>query len=388
VRPDRYLLLSLCLLSGFLASTAGAGARFEIKPFLNLSTSYESNYFQTETNERGIIEYAVAPGLDFGLRTEKSEVALRYYLKSNWYGERGATPQGAEKASKLDYLEQDLAITAGSQVTDRLRLSLTESFYVTRDPDKLDPYSNSTLRNKYYRNLFTPDVFYSFSEKFGIGLSYRSGMIDQSESSFEDSSENRLIARTLYNLNSLNSLTLEYQAWNYDYTMDTPDYSADQVMLLFNRALKYYTLTAGIGYQERSFDVGKTKEFDDCVWLLQIKGDRPKMLFALSRSLNDSAFDDEYFLATRFDAEFGRLFLEKLDVRFKGYYQSSDYMVGPRQDSTYSISCSVDYQRSHYFTLGLEGGYEIRDSNVDRNDYDGFFLAFTLRFTPKPWNKN
>jgi len=369
------------LFSPGTASNVFAGGKMVIKPFITTGISHDTNYFADNTDERPVTIYYIKPGLEFGYTTAKSNLLFDYVLSANWYDEKDEPPAGRVSADEYDYIGHDMQLIAETQITDLLNIGLEDSYILTRDPKSLDYYSNEIIQHKYSKNRFYPRFFYQFREKFGVGAGYTNTIIDYKSGTDEDSKENRGSLHFNYNLNSLNSLDLGYQIWKKDYDNLSPDYTSNQVMLTFTRELKYYTLIAGGGYHDRNFDDIVIKDINGFVWNLALKGDRPQMLFTLSRNINDAALNGDYYVATRFSAEFGHLFLEKLNVKFRGYYQQSDYVDSPdnRKDDTWLAALRLDYLRNEIFSVGMEAGYETRDSSISINDYNNSFILIEIR---------
>lgn len=385
--PDKKtVLLSFVLLSAFImqavpAVFAAPAGKMVIKPIITTSMSYESNYFQSQDNERAVTVYRVQPGLELGYTTAKSSVMLFYTLNANWYDENGSPPPGDRRdIDSYDYIGHDLDLSADTQLTEQLKIGLKDTFVLTRDPDRLDPYSNETIKQKYAKNSLNPNLLYRFGEKFTLGAGYTFTTIDYSNNADEDSEENKSLLNLHYNLNALNSLDLQYQYWEKDYDRTTPDYTSHQTMLFFNRALKYYTIRFGAGYQKREFDNSAQKDLDGVVWSVSVTADRPQAILSISQNYNDTAFKNDYYLATRFTAEVGHLFLEKINVKLKGYYQYSDYQENPlgRTDDTWAVSCRVNYIRNEMLTAGIETGYETRDSSISGEDYDNIYILLGI----------
>lgn len=362
------------------AATVHADGKFLIKPFLETNMAYETNYFLTKDNERSVTIYHIRPGLEFGFTTVKTNLLLNYTLDGAWYNENGSPPAGELNIDTYDYIGHDLDLSADTQITDRLKIGIKDTYMLTRNPDQLDIYSNEIIKHKYSKNSVTPNLFYQFGDKFGAGAAYSLTSIDYDEKADEDSQENRGLFNLHYNMNALNSLDLRYQYWEKDYDKTTPDYASHQTMLLFNRELKYYKITLGAGYQNRQFDNNLQKDMEGFVWSAAITADRPKILLSISQNYNDTAIDNEYYEATRFTASIGHLFLEKLNVGLRGYYQVSDYQYNPlgRTDDSWSIACRLDYIRNEYLTAKIESGFETRDSSVTGNDYENSYILIGI----------
>jgi hypothetical protein len=104
--------------------------------------------------------------------------------------------------------------------------------------------------------------------------------------------------------------------------------------------------------------------------------------------MNDDGTGDEYYTASYVRLAGGYRFTELIEASAKAQYQNSDYDRSPENDDTYLLSGKLGYKPLDYLTLGIEGGYETRDSNLDGFDYKNTFVLFTLAVDydlGKPW---
>ncbi|MCP3892697.1 MAG: outer membrane beta-barrel protein [Desulfobulbaceae bacterium] len=371
-----YLQVALFVLILSGAVSALADGKMVVKPLLITGLAYESNYFLTEEDEREVSTFYIRPGIEFGYTTAKSNLLFNYLLDANWYDEKGDPPAGEIGIDDYDYVGHDMEASADTQLTDRLKIGIEDTYILTRDPDELDYYSNEIIRQKYAKNILKPHLLYQFGEKFSLASSYANTDINYKDDLNEDSKENRVDFTLHYTLTKLNSLDVKYQYWQKEYNGNTPDYDSNQAYITFNRELKYYTISASGGYHRRSFDSGLQQDTDNFIWSLSLKGSRPQMLFSLSQNYNDTAVNNDYYLATRFTAAIGHLFLQKLNVKLKAHYQYSDYLdnVDDREDKSWDISCKLDYLRNEYLSFFLQPGYGARDSSLSGNDYDNTYI--------------
>jgi len=353
---------------------------------LNVATgvAYEDNYFLTADNEKSVSSYFIKPGIEFGYTTPKSNLLFNYVLDANWYDEEGSSPTGDLSSSDLNYVGHEMDFTGDTQITNHLNIKIEDTYILTRDPADLDDYSNEIIRNKYSKNILTPQLKYQFVERFSFGTGYRYTDIDYRNKldGDDDSTENRGLCNFHYDLNDLNSLVLQYQYWDKDYKrMINPDYISQQAALTLNRELKYYKLSLSGGYQSRKFENNIQEEMSDFIWAIKLSADRPEMLFTLSQNINDTAVNNDYYLATRFNASIGHTFLEKLNVKLRGYYQYSDYKrdSNDRKDNTADISCKLTYLRNEILSIGLEAGVEVRDSSLQDNDYENVYTLIGIQ---------
>lgn len=382
-----YVLLPFLILVSQIAYAEG-----RIVTKLNVTTgmSSESNYFLTPDNgdplssdkERSILSYYIKPGVKFGYTTPKSNLLFTYAVGANWYNEKGTPPPGTLRANNLNYVGQDLDFSADTQISDRLKLKISDLYIVTRNPDQLDYYSNEKIRHQYSKNSVTPELLYQFGDKFSFRTAYKYTNIDyRNDDVDEDSIENRGIFTLNYNLNSLNSLDIQYQYWKKSYDKTSPDYTSHQGLMIFNRELKYYTIALQGGYHLRQFDNELQEDMDGYVWSVSITADRPALLLSVSQNYNDTSIDNQYYLATRFTGSIGHLFLERLKIQLDGYYQYSDYLNNPdgREDDTSSLSCKVTYLRNEMLSIGFEAGVENRDSSVPDEDYKNVYALLEIK---------
>lgn len=374
-----------------------SAGKMEIKPFLTPGWSYDSNYYKSATGERGVSTYSIKPGIIVGYETPKSRLSLNASLDFLRYNDEDDVPAGEVSAEENDFTAQNLRFNAESQLFDRLSIGLNESYMKTREPGNVDIYNNATERSKYSMNRLSPKLVYTFGEKFKLYSVYTNQIVDFDKAVLEDSSENRGKFDLYYNLNKRLSFDLDYQLWAMDYDRSTSDYTSNQIMLNLTRTYKNFSIKGGGGYHERSFDDDAMDNINTFTWKVTLNGrsgssedametdptsdSRSRMELSLSQNLNDLGREDEYYTATRLDAMFSHLFMEKLDASIKGYLQNSDYEESNREDDTWNLAAALKYVMKEWVTLGCESGYENRDSNYDFEDYDGFYVTFNAEFS-------
>ena len=70
----------------------------------------------------------------------------------------------------------------------------------------------------------------------------------------------------------------------------------------------------------------------------------------------------------------------KINCTLAGWFQNSDYETSVREHDRWSLSAGADYLFNDFFTLGLEGGMEDRDSNEAGRDFDNKYVMFNIKF--------
>ncbi len=397
IRKSLGLLLVVTFI--FLLPVNGLTAsKFTIKPKISASWRVDTNFFKAENIEREVYTYAIQPGIDIGFRTAKSKILVDYTLNIYRYHDRDPVPPGQRPASDDDYNGHTLIFQARHKLTDRLLIGLDDSYYKTRDPAQTDRFDDSVAREKYFVNRLTPMIYYDFGEKFTLGLRYRNTVIDYLDDAgiYEDSTEDRWMFDLIYNFSRTASFDLEYQHWQKDYDIATSDYTSDQINLIFRKEFKVVSFGAGGGYHERDFDNPALNDIDVWNYIITILAEKegpeedspPRSYIRLSseRNFNDQGLGDNYYIATTFTLDAGRVFMEKIKVDITAYYQNSKYertygltpegTTALREDDTFHISADIGYMFTDWLTFTITGGYKDRDSNLAGYDYlNKYFIA-------------
>lgn len=379
------LAITVILCVALLSFPVYAAVDFDIVPKVAGSWRYDSNYFRADFNERSVYTYLLQPGLDLGIQTAKSSLLLNYTLDAYWYDDQDEAQPGERSASDFDFVGHTGDLQARYQAFSRLQLGLDDTLRLTRDPAQSDEFSNAIIRAKYYLNAVTPLAVYEFAPKFSVALRYRNTKIDYLDpSDIEDSMENRGIFDFIYNFNRRNSIDLQYQYWKKDYDVSS-DYTSNQAKLIFRRQMRSFDLIVGGGYQNRSFEEGDLDDIGTLTFNFILDGAllerrRAYATFRAEQNFNDQAFNNSYFIATRFSLSGGYEFTSKLTADALASYQISDYELSNRKDDTYSISGGLNYQLARWMAVNVAVGYENRDSNIFGLDYENTFVIARLNF--------
>jgi len=349
---------------------AGKG-KIKIEPMITVAARKDSNFYKSETDEKGVYTYLVQPGIKVGYETGKSDIFLGYTLNATYYdGDRD------------DYLGHTLNFSASTKLFSRLALALQDSFYKTRDPGRADKFSNSVSREKYFINRLTPKVLYEFENKFSFGLGYQNTITEYDQAGNEGSEEHKGMLDLIYNFTPTTRLDFQYHRWERDYDLTTSDYKSDQVNLIFAKQFRRLSLEAGGGYHKRRFDNGELDDMDVFSYRLAASwqgGQRSGINFAAERNFNDSCTGNSYFKETQFSLSANRVFREIL-TNIKGKYKISDYMTDDRKDDTFSISADLGYMINKWLTFNIGAGYEKRDSNLAGYDYENKYIMGNIDF--------
>ncbi len=382
----RLILWTAILISISFPVSICKAQNLNIQPKISASWQVDSNYYLAQDSEREVFTYKLQPGIRVDFEAPKSTLMLDYTLDAYYYDDRDPVPPGEQPTDDDDYIGHTLTSEARYQAFDRLLLGLNESYYKTRDPAESDPFSNSIDREKYYINRITPFVVYEFAPKFSVRLRYRNTKINFDPSSSEDSTENRGIFNLVYNFTRRSSMDFEFQHWKKEYNKGTSDYSANQGKLIFRKQFKIFRISAGAGYQNRSFDDSSLDDIDVFTYNLNIDGEgtlanrRSYVSLNVEQNFNDQSTGNNYYTATRFILRGGHEFSSKLSGDAQASYLIADYELNRRKDDVYEFSGSINYKFARWLTFSVTGGIEERDSNLEGLDYDNTYFIANLEF--------
>ena len=382
----RLILWTAILISISFPVSICKAQNLNIQPKISASWQVDSNYYLAQDSEREVFTYKLQPGIRVDFEAPKSTLMLDYTLDAYYYDDRDPVPPGEQPTDDDDYIGHTLTSEARYQAFDRLLLGLNESYYKTRDPAESDPFSNSIDREKYYINRITPFVVYEFAPKFSVRLRYRNTKINFDPSSSEDSTENRGIFNLVYNFTRRSSMDFEFQHWKKEYNKGTSDYSANQGKLIFRKQFKIFRISAGAGYQNRSFDDSSLDDMDVFTYNLNIDGEgklanrRSYVSLNVEQNFNDQSTGNNYYTATRFILRGGHEFSSKLSGDAQASYLIADYELNRRKDDVYEFSGSINYKFARWLTFSVTGGIEERDSNLEGLDYDNTYFIANLEF--------
>lgn len=372
-----------------------AESRIVVQPKIEVGFQNNSNFWKAEDQDVSVNTYYAKPGIVLGYETPRTQITLDATLEPYWYDDQDSPPAGIRDASEDDYVGFTGIFGSSYQLSDRINIGLADQLYVTRDPSQADINSNSIDRYKYTLNYFEPSIFYEMTDKFGLLVKYRNTMTDY-EKDQESSDENRGIFDLYYTLNSESTFYLDYQVWARDYDQTTSDYTSNLVTLNYERKFKYFTLTGGAGYHNRDFDDSTLEDFDMVTWHLQAKRldadsteqtSRSRLTLDVGQDMNDDGTGDQYLTSTYIRFAGGYWLTSKIEASANFRFQNSDYEDSSRDDDTYNLSAGISYKPLDYLSLGLEGGFETRDSNLAGYDYDDTFILLTLNINYDFGNK-
>lgn len=403
----------LAILVVFLATGLGRAqesgkSKLKIKPTISAATRYESNFFLTEENERGMFTYFIAPGVGLAYETPRLKVNFDITLEAVAYSDAGDPPPGEQKGSDLNYLAPLATLSTMYDLTRRLTIGLDESFYITRYPYSYDRLSNSTDRRKYWINRLAPLIRYEFKNRFELGFRYHWQVVNYTESDDQDSTENKFFVDLLYYPQRTLTFGMDYQYWIIDYS-DSPlnpfDTRTHQLWLMGQKRYKYFSFDGAAGYSTRKFQDFAEKSESAFVYKASVTAETPpppdvkrrlgqapersKSHIYVAAERNYNSLGDS-FIANRFTCSVGHVWLRKLVAVVRGYYQIADYdyesgltpdgNIAVRDDDFYNISGRIGYLITKAMEISITVGKESRNSNLAGFDYDDKFAYLRVSF--------
>lgn len=387
-------IISISVLSlGCFSFVSTSSARMNIEPIIITGYEYNSNFWRSEVAGVAVDTFYVKPGVKVGYETGKTVIDFDFLIEGYMYHDQDTPPLGVRDADEDNYVGLFGDFSWFTRVSDRVGLTLDNVISYTRDASQSDVFSDSIEREKYLINRFTPSGYYDFGKKFSLGASYQNTYTNYQDDG-EDSIENMGLFNFYYNFNERISTYISYDIWSRDYDQNSTTYLSNRVKINYSHQFNNFSLEAGAGYHNRSFDDPTIENLDLFSWNVSLEGQDPPvpdedprayMVLAFSQDMNDAGAGNSYFTATRVDAEVGYLFLERIITEVKGYYQKSDYEYylsnqTDRDDQTYSISGVVGYKFLRRGKINFELGYNDRNSNLAGRSYSDSFGIISLEF--------
>ena len=404
--PRTIVLLTLsAVLLGLTAPPATAAPKFKIEPMVTVGGRMESNFFNTEEDERDVYTFLAQPGVMVGLETPKTEAPLHYTLEGYMYEDVGDAPEGAPDISDLDYIGHLANLEFRHRPARRLTVGLDNAFYRTRYPTAYDRLSDSIFLGRYDINRLTPMIFYDWENKFSAGLRYRRTDLWYEEENPNDSVEHRFIGNLVYDPTRTLTLDLELQHWWMDYDNIDRDYDSSQIKIIGQKRYKHFAFDAGLGFHTRDYDNPEIEDGDIIAYKVSVLYQNPPPpegrrylgdRFVRARTHGYLGFERNFnnygtdYIGHRLTWDFGHVFVDKIQARIKGYYQMSDYETAMgltpagnlevRDDDTIYAAASVGYLITDEMDLTLTAGLEERDSNIAGGSFDNEFMMLTYNW--------
>ncbi|MDY6838786.1 MAG: outer membrane beta-barrel protein [Thermodesulfobacteriota bacterium] len=383
-----------CFFFGILLLLLGCPAAFaavetDIVFSLDTEEQYSDNYYRRGSKEIEVYTTVIRPAITGKAWTGRSSFLFSYAPTLNYYHDDSSRV----RASDDDFVGHELELAAETTLFERLGFTLTERFQRTREPGAFDALLEAEAdREEYKVNRIGPFLTYDFAEKFTAIVGYQNEFYDYEDS--EDSDEHRGVFTLRYHLDDRNSIEVEDQYWKRLYD-DTPDYTSNQVKLIFRRELSdFLKCEIGGGYHDREFESGaeNVEDFHSFIYRVALTGesDVSRVFLSYRRNLNDVSLGTSYFDAHRLTLDLEHTVFDRLRGILGGYYQDNDYdtwtgvtsggNLDLREDEIWSGHLGVRYWFADWISAGLHYEYTDRDSNIAGESYTENRVFGNIRF--------
>lgn len=311
------------------ASTLPSGLTF--KPFVALTTRYDSNLFVATTNAESDHIINLTPGMLLSYRSRRTDFLLFYRLTAAKYADHYHLNSWVE--------EQQGTIGWHHRTARRLRLGIVASYFVTHNPGRLTPQSGLLVgRNRATRTTVRPELAYVLSPRSALRFFYE---------------------RSWQQIDSGNSIDTGTASVTFAHRLDRHDSLAFQL-----QNISYW------------FENGSspTSTLLTAAWTHHFTPRTSLTLGAGPRNTNGE-IAAEALASIRYRSRETELFLT--------YRKSQNVVIGRTHLlDTQSVSATLAYTPVRYFTIGFTPSwYETSGPSADTRGWTADFYSW-FRFSP------
>jgi hypothetical protein len=394
----RFLLLltALGVCAASAAYAADSGNPLSVSVFAVVDQEYNDNLYLTNADKvREFITYAGAGALA-KLETRKNRLDFSYKVRKVFYWDY-EDDDGID-TTNLNYLAQNLNLEAATQLSDRVRIGIEESYLVSRRPREYYVMTDRTSAARYWANRVAPYVEYQLGKKIFLMLKYKYDVLRYTERSIiydEDATENRGYLTLKYRLNPRRAVDLDYQYWQRDHEI-SPSYHTNQVTVGYEHLFRVLRGEARCGYLRRTWKEeieGRVKNRQGFVYKVSASAQTQKSRASLGVEETQSdltGFGSDYRVRM-LSWGLGHTFLGKVSVDLGGYYQQCRYQelltttetgaTEKRRDDIWNINTTIEYPIHKWLSLSLSFSHSERESNDTGiyGDYAGNQILLTIK---------
>ncbi len=432
--------MSLLLVVSLIGAGAAQGAEFYWDTSFNLSEEYDDNIYLQDQDQTDDFITLVSQDFNLGIRTEDLDVGLDFSIGYAYYQERGGSGE----------IRGDINLSGARDIplSDRLFLTLDESFKVSEDPLEFGPtedietssevYSSRNTRNRYYRNLFRGELAYRFGEEDDFYWGYRNNLLENSSEELQDSMIHNPYAGVRYWFVPQHGvdLSLNYTMARFDDQIDVNDpgstsdyegwgtnaayYFRMRPETIWNLTYSFYTRDFDspndTDYDVHNMSIGVSHQLTETLsasagfgWYRQVpergdSSDGPSGNVGLSKQFENGTlslqgswgFREQYAEAQnlgsskfrRIRATYGFQAAENISVSLGlGYYENEYLDLNNRsKDKTWYGNVSMSYRILERLTASLNYTHQDRSSDTNLGDYkvNRVMLKFSIPYQGRP----
>lgn len=381
----KYPASSLFLVSiALLAAKNAAGAKnYYIKPTLDASVSWNSNYYYAHADETAVQTYLLQPGLVFAYQSMQTRMELDATLDGHSYS-------GSDTLN--DFIGGSLNIDVNRSTKSRqLAFGLKDKLTYTRDPELLGELENVTSRELYKINKFNPYISYEFN-RFKTHFDYENIITLYDEDDQEDTALNKGTIQSLHKFNRSFEVGPRIEVESMKYDQDSAEYAGWEASAVLVRNGKFVDLTGKIGYHEREFDTpeGEGSDYNQLSWMLQIKSQptgfkKTRLSLSLISDMNDTVSYVEggkntVLQVMQIQGSIERDVAQNVALGLSATYLWNDYEFTEQEEEVWKTGLALEYTPISWLALQLSAGYQERDSTLDEDDYKSASCMLRLSY--------
>ena len=398
----------------FSVLSASAQYRYEFRPAISASETYEDNIYLDPANEIADYITTITPSVDFNTESEKTGLRLFYAPSFVFYDEN------------TDYnTTRHLAtLSWGQDLAQHIRVDLRDTYNRSEEPIERaeDVQGVRRTRQRYWRNTGDTSLQFFFGPQNTVTFGYGQNYLENEDPNLDDGRIQTPLATLTYWFNVKNGVELNYEYTKADFWLDLgeadDDYTGNAAGIRFIHSsnpqtsvfIRYdfatrdfdgltedYNVHEGFAGFEYSFspetsislsggyfvkDNERSKSEDGPTYniLLTRRFERGSFTVGGTGGWNESYLDVERRGFTRYYS--GNTRVEYQVAEPLSFYAGGTYRLDrdntSREWDTWRGNAGISLTFLRYLSLSLDYRYAERDDDMDTEDYESNRVMLTL----------